>query len=114
MVTGVKKDTGSVIYMRLQKHKCPICDHVLKVKKMTRVVKASTKAAKDFDFNVCGLPLGEKVKFIWYEFRCSACGKQYTEADMKAHEKKLKREARFAKRAEKKAAKQAPQSPEAE
>lgn len=107
MVTGVKKDTGSVIYMRLKKHNCPSCDHVLKVKKMTRVVKAKTKAAKDFDFNVCGLPLGEKVKFVWYEFRCSACGKQYTEADMKAHEKALRREERLAKKAEKKAAKQA-------
>ncbi len=104
MIKAVKKDTGNVIYMRLKKHNCPICDKQMKVIKMTRVVKAKTKEAAGFDFKACDINLGEKVKFIWYEFKCKDCGKQFTEADMRKHDKEMKKQAAAAKKAEKKAA----------
>ena len=37
MVKAVKKDTGNVIYMRLMKHNCPVCQKQLKVVKMTKL-----------------------------------------------------------------------------
>ena len=107
MVSGVKKDTGNFIYMRLMKHNCPGCGKQMKVVKMTKVVKAKTKEAKNFDFTACDLPLGDKVKFIWYEFKCRDCDKTYTEASLRAIEKQKKKEQKATQRAEKKAEKAA-------
>ena len=104
MIKATKKDTGSVIYMRLKKHNCPVCDRQMKVVKMTKVVKAKTKEAANFDFKACDINLGGKVKFVWYEFKCRDCGKQYTEADMRRHDKLVRREAAAQKRADKRAA----------
>jgi len=105
MVSGVKKDTGSFVYMRLMKHNCPECGKQMKVIKMTRVVRAKTKEAKNFDFTACDLSLGDKVKFIWYEFKCRDCDKTYTEANLRAIEKQKKKEEKIAEKAEKKAEK---------
>ena len=107
MVSGVEKDTGSFVYMRLMKHDCPVCGKQMKVVKMTKVVKAKTKEAKNFDFTACDLSLGDKVKFIWYEFKCKDCEKNYTEADLRVIEKQKKKEQKAAQRAEKKAEKAA-------
>lgn len=119
MIKAVKKDTGSIVYMRLQKHTCPKCGRQLKVTKITKTVRAKTKEAANFDFTACDAPLGDKVKFIWYEFKCRDCKKLYTEAEIKAHEKKLrdeakaeKREAAKAERTEKKAERQAARAEE--
>lgn len=105
MVSGVKKDTGSFVFMRLMKHGCPECGKQMKVVKMTKVVKAKTKEAKNFDFTACDLSLGDKVKFIWYEFKCRDCDKTYTEADLRIIEKRQKKEEKAAQKAEKKAEK---------
>ena len=107
MVSVVKKDTGNFIYMRVKKHNCPECGKQLKVIKMTKTVKSKTKEANNFNFSACDMPLGEKVKFIWYEFRCKDCKTTYTEEAMKAAEKQQKKEQKAAEKAEKKAAKQA-------
>lgn len=103
MVSGVKKDTGNFIYMRLMKHNCPECGKQMKVVKFSKVVRAKTKEAKNFDFTACDLSLGDKVKFIWYEFKCKDCDKTYTEASLRAIEKQQKKEQKAAQKAEKKA-----------
>ncbi len=92
MVTAVKKDTGSFVYMRLKKHNCPDCGGKLGVTKRKKTVKAGSAEAKAFDFSVGDIDLGGKVKFIWYEFKCKSCGHLFTEAKMKEIEKKLKEE----------------------
>ena len=68
----------------------------MKLIKKKKVVRAKTVEAKKFDFNVCDISLGDKVKFIWYEFKCKDCDKTYTEADMKAIEKQKREEAKAA------------------
>lgn len=103
MISGVKKDTGNFIYMRVMKHNCPQCGAQMKVVKKKKVVRAKTREAKRFDFTACDLSLGDKVKFIWYEFKCKNCDKTYTEDAMKAIEKQQKKEAKEAKKNEKKA-----------
>ena len=105
MIKAVKKDTGNVLYMRLKSHNCPQCSNQLKVVKFTKVVKAKTKEAKNFDFTACDASLGEKVKFIWYEFKCKNCDKTYTESEMKAFEKAEKAKEMAQKKAEKAKAK---------
>ena len=107
MIKAVKKDTGNVIYMRFKTHVCPTCKSQLKVVKLTKVVKAKTKEAKNFDFTACDASLGQKVKFIWYEFKCKNCDKTYTEAEMKSIEKAEKKAQKAEAKAEKKAEKKA-------
>lgn len=107
MVKAVKKDSGSVYYMRVKKHACPNCSAQLKVVKMKKTVKANTEEAAGFNFSAAGHSLGEKVKFIWYEFKCPECEAQFTEDALRKIEKKAKKDAAKAKKAEKKAAKKA-------
>ena len=105
MIKATKKDTGNVIYMRLKKHNCPECGNQLKIVKMKKVFKARTSGATGFNFTAGNASLGEKVKFIWYEFKCKDCGRQFTEKDMRRIEKEMKKTAAKEKRAAKKATK---------
>lgn len=105
MVKGVKKDYGDVVYMRLKKHNCPECGNSCFVKRVKR--KIDTKRLSDSQKKAVGTTTIEgKVKFIWYELRCTGCGNQYTEAEMKKYEAEMKVAAKAEKKAEKKAAKQ--------
>ena len=72
---------------------------------MVKTVKANSREANQFNFNVCNVSLGDKVKFIWYEFKCRECDLRFTEAEMKLAEKKIKKEAKRAARLAKKAEK---------
>ncbi len=103
MIKAVKKDTGSVFYMRVQKHKCPLCGGDLKVVKMKKVVRSKSGEASSFNFNACDKPLGEKVKFIWYEFKCCDCKTHFTEKQIRAVEKAIKKLRKEARRRAKKA-----------
>lgn len=107
MVTGVKKDYGSITYMRLKKHECPDCQGPTFLRKVKRKVKSGSKAAQNYDFKVGDTTLSGTVKFIWYEFKCKNCGNQYTEAQMKQYEAEKKTAEKAAKKAEKKAQKKA-------
>ncbi len=98
MIKAVKKDTGSLIYMRIKKHNCPECGKQLKVVKFTKVVRAKTREAKKFDLTAAGQPLGERVKLVWYEFKCRDCDKTYTEKSMRQIEKQARREERIKKK----------------
>ncbi|MBR2335208.1 MAG: hypothetical protein IKB23_00770 [Clostridia bacterium] len=111
MISGIKKDTGSFVYMRLKKHVCPDCGQPVFLKKIKKKIKSDSRAAKNYDFHIGDVELKGTVKFIWYEFRCTDCGNQFTETEMRefevAEKKREKAEARAAKKAEKKAQKQA-------
>ena len=100
MIKAVKKDTGSFVYMKLKKHACPTCGRQLKVVKMKKTVRSKTKEAANFDFTAANVNLGEKVKFIWFEFRCPDCEVQYTEDALRKIEKKAKADAAEAEKAE--------------
>ena len=105
MIKATKKDTGNTVYMRLKKHNCPQCGEQLKVVKLKKVVKSNSKEAANFNFSACDKSLGEKVKFIWYEFKCKDCDVRYTEDQMRAHEKALRRKEKAEKKEQKKAEK---------
>lgn len=103
MVSVVRKDTGNFMYMRLKKHNCPECGKQMKIVKMVKVVKSKTKEANNLNISACE---GERVKFIWYEFQCKDCGKNYSEETLKPIEKRLKKQKKEEEKAAKKAAKQ--------
>ena len=107
VVSGVKKDTGSFVYMRLKKHVCPDCGQPVFIRKVKRKVNSRSKSAKDFDFHIGDVELSGTVKFIWYEFRCTGCSNQFTEAQMRAFEEAEKKAAKIAAKQAKKAARKA-------
>ena len=107
MIKATKKDTGNAVYLRLIKHNCPKCGAQLKVVKLKKVVKSNSKEASNFNFSACEKSLGEKVKFIWYEFKCKDCDVRYTEDQMRAHEKALRQKEKAEKKEQKKAEKKA-------
>ncbi len=104
MIKAVKKDTGSFVYLKVQKHACPECGKEMKAIKMKKVVKAKSKEASGFNMNAAGHSLGEKVKFIWYELKCPICGNHYTENALRKIEEKAKKDAAEAKKEAKKSA----------
>ena len=105
MVSVVRKDTGNFIYMRLKKHNCPECGKQMKIVKMVKVVKSKTKEANGFNVPACDVAPGEKAKYIWYDFKCKDCGKNYTEEALRPIERKLKKQKKEEEKAAKKAAK---------
>ena len=51
------------------------------------------------------MSLGDKVKFVWYEFKCRECDLRFSEKEMKAAEKEQRKEAKRAAKIAKKAKK---------
>lgn len=107
MISTKIKDSGSFIYMRVQKHDCPNCHKRMKLVKMKKVVRARTKKAIDLGYLAAGRSIGEKTKYIWYEFKCPECGAQFRENALRHQEKLAKKNAAAAKKNEKKAEKAA-------
>ena len=107
MIRTKIKDSGSFIYMRVQKHNCPNCQKQMKLVKMKKTVKAKTKKAVDLGLFTANRTVGEKTKYIWYEFKCPECGAQFRENALRHQEKLAKKNANATKKGEKKAAKAA-------
>ena len=74
-------------YVNLKKHYCPICGKLLSKTKVSKIVNSNSQEATNFDFHTLDNYSLGNVKFIWTEFRCSACSKSYTIKEMKKHEK---------------------------
>ena len=66
MVSGVKKDTGSFVYMRMKKHVCPDCGHPVFIKKVKKKhPEISVCVGEDGSYRIVerGIALGcEKVQ----------------------------------------------------
>jgi len=107
MIRTKIKDHGSFVYMRMKKHTCPTCQGKLKLVKMKKTVRARTRKAVDLGYLAAGRSVGEKTKYIWYEFKCSECGAQFRENVLRHQEKLAKKNAAAAKKSEKKEAKKA-------
>ena len=58
MVSVVKKDTGSFLYMRVMKHNCPVCGKQMKVFGESHVEEVAAK----YDLKVLGrIPLNPEL-----------------------------------------------------
>ena len=64
MISGIKKDTGSFVYMRLKKHVCPDCGQPVFLKKIKKKIKSDSRAAKNYDFHIGDVELKGTVKFM--------------------------------------------------
>lgn len=76
-------------YINFKKHYCIDCGELLEKLKVSKIVNSNSPEAKDFDFHTADNYMIGDVKFIWMEFQCPKCKKQFTIDEMKRIEKGL-------------------------
>lgn len=89
-IHGVKRDFSRFFWIRLKKYCCPDCKNQLKAIKVSKVVNSKSEEARNFDFSSADTYLTGNIKFVWTEFKCSACKKIYSISEIVDNEKKLK------------------------
>lgn len=75
--------------MNFKKHYCIDCAEQVRKIKVSRIVNSNSPEAKDFDFHTVDNYMIGDVKFIWVEFQCPKCKRQFTIDEMKQIEKAL-------------------------
>lgn len=81
------------LLMKLGKHFCPACGEKLQRVKISKIVNSKSEEAKDYDFSSFDgdtYMIGN-VKFIWTEFSCSKCRKNFSINDIYNPEKQSKK-----------------------
>lgn len=76
-------------YVNFKKHYCIDCGELMGKIKVSKIVNSNSPEAKDFDFHTVDNYMIGDVKFIWTEFQCPKCKKQFTIDEMKRIEKGL-------------------------
>lgn len=74
-------------FVNCKKHYCINCGKLLKKVKVSKIVNSNSPEAKFFDFHTVDNFMIGNVKFIWTEFLCSNCKKQFTIDEMRRIEK---------------------------
>ena len=83
-VHGVSRNLENPIFVYLKKHKCPYCSQLLERVKVSKIVRAGSAEAANFDFSMPGGGyMRGNIKFIWTEFRCPECGRQFKIDELK-------------------------------
>lgn len=92
-IPQVKRIWTRPFFVHFKKHHCPVCDGKLKKNKVSKIVNSKSEEAKDYDFTSSGgdgFMIGN-VKFIWTEFHCAKCSKNYSINDIFQAEKSIKK-----------------------
>ena len=74
-------------YVYLKKHYCPVCGRLLNKTRVSKIVNSNSPEAANFDFHTLDNYMLGNVKFIWTEFQCATCERNYTIGEMKRIEK---------------------------
>ena len=79
-VHHVKRIWSRPLFMKWGRHSCPVCGEKLQRNKISKIVNSQSKEAKDYDFSSPGGDgyLIGNVKFIWTEFYCGKCDKNFS------------------------------------
>ena len=86
--TNVKRSWKRPFFVNFKKHHCPVCNGELKKIQVSKIVNSQSEEAKDFDFSSSGegYMIGN-VKFIWTEFTCGSCNRNYSVNEIYNYEK---------------------------
>lgn len=79
----------SPFYVHWKKHFCPACNERLRIIKVSRIINSKSEEAKDYNFHTLDNYMIGNVKFVWKEFQCPKCKRQFTIDEMKQIEKGL-------------------------
>ena len=87
-VHHVKRIWSRPLHMKWRKHFCPLCGEELQKIKISKIVNSQSEEAKDYDFSSSGdgYMIGN-VKFIWTEFACGNCNRNYSVNEIYDYEK---------------------------
>jgi len=94
MTHGLKVQLNCSLFFLFKKHYCLNCQKILERKKCEKIVHSESAEAKDYDFSVADTFLFGNVKFITYYFECPNCKTVYTIKELKAIEKKKRKQRR--------------------
>ncbi|MBQ2770607.1 MAG: hypothetical protein IJF41_05170 [Clostridia bacterium] len=84
----VKRTCTRPFFVNFKKHYCPVCNEKLKKVKISRIVNSRSEEAKDFDFSSSGDGyMTGNVKFVWTEFACSDCTRNFSVNEIYDYEK---------------------------
>ena len=75
-------------YVNCKKHYCIDCNEQLIKLKISKIVNSNSLEAEDFDFYTGDSYMLGNVKFIWTEFQCPKCKRQFKIEEMKQIERK--------------------------
>ena len=89
-IHGIKREWTRPFWVRCKKHYCPSCMNLLTTTKVSKVVNSNSEEAKDYDFSCVDTYMTGNIKFIRTEFLCAACGKTYSQQEIRENEKKAK------------------------
>lgn len=85
--TNVHWNLKSPFFTKFRKHYCPDCATRLQTVKLSKIVRAGSAEAREFDLHITGGPhLIGNVKVIWWEFECPNCNRRITIDKMKRME----------------------------
>ncbi|MBQ9082596.1 MAG: hypothetical protein IJY28_03745 [Clostridia bacterium] len=89
MIHNIKRIWQRPLQMKWGRHDCPVCDGKLKKIKVSEVVNSGSEEAKDYDFSMAGGAgyMTGNVKFVWTEYECMKCGKQFSADEVYQAEK---------------------------
>lgn len=77
-------------YVNFKKHYCPICQSLLKVVKVSKIISAGSHEAEKLGLSysmVGGVYHSGEINVTWKEFECSKCQNRISVDEMKAIEK---------------------------
>ena len=92
-VHHVKRIWSRPFFMKLGNHFCPVCGEKLQKIKISKIVNSQSDEAKDYDFSPSGgdgYIIGN-VKFIWTEFYCGKCEKNFSVTSIYQTQKQVKK-----------------------
>lgn len=87
MIIGTKYINNAIFYILLKKHYCPDCNKRLRLVKKSKIVNSNSPEAKNYDFNSGDGFMDGNVRFVWKEFQCPMCQKEFTIEDMRRAER---------------------------
>ena len=89
-IHGIKREGSKPFWVRFKKHYCPDCMALLTTATVSKVVNSKSAEAENFDFSSGDTYLTGNIKFIWTEFKCTACGHTFSVNEIRSSEKKSK------------------------
>ena len=86
---NVQRIWQSPFYVNFKKHFCPDCGELLRKAKESRVLHPGSDMLAELErYSVTEMNTIGKTKYIWTEFLCPKCGRQFTVDTMKKIEDK--------------------------
>lgn len=79
----IKRIFKNPFYVKCKKHNCTDCGEQMRKIKVSKIVHSNSPEAHNFDFHSGDSYMIGNVKFIWTEFQCPKCQRQFTIDEIK-------------------------------